>query len=88
VAEALDAAEHRHRRRGRRLPADDRLGLRDPASAIESIVLFLIIFLWTPPHFWALALFKMRDYAAVGVPMLPNVSGEATTKTRSSSMPC
>lgn len=50
--------------------------------AIESIVLFLITFLWTPAHFWALALFKMRDYAAVGVPMLPNVSGEATTKTQ------
>ena len=50
--------------------------------AIESIVLFLITFLWTPAHFWALALFKMRDYGAVGVPMLPNVSGEATTKTQ------
>ncbi|MDO9415762.1 heme o synthase [Pararhizobium sp.] len=48
----------------------------------ESIVLFLITFLWTPAHFWALALFKMRDYGAVGVPMLPNVSGEATTKTQ------
>ena len=50
--------------------------------AIDSIVLFLIIFFWTPAHFWALALFKMRDYGAVGVPMLPNVSGEATTKTQ------
>ena len=48
--------------------------------SIESIVLFLIIFLWTPAHFWALALFKMRDYGAVGVPMLPNVSGERVTK--------
>ncbi|PZU84908.1 MAG: protoheme IX farnesyltransferase [Shinella sp.] len=48
--------------------------------SLDSIVLFLIIFLWTPAHFWALALFKMRDYGAVGVPMLPNVSGEATTK--------
>jgi protoheme IX farnesyltransferase len=47
---------------------------------IESTVLFLIIFLWTPAHFWALALFKMRDYDAVGVPMLPNVSGERATK--------
>ncbi|MEZ2129313.1 MULTISPECIES: heme o synthase [unclassified Sinorhizobium] len=47
---------------------------------IESVVLFLIIFLWTPAHFWALALFKMRDYEAVGVPMLPNVSGERVTK--------
>lgn len=48
--------------------------------SIESIVLFLITFLWTPAHFWALALFKMRDYGAVGVPMLPNVAGEKATK--------
>ena len=48
--------------------------------SIESVVLFLITFLWTPAHFWALALFKMRDYGAVGVPMLPNVAGERTTK--------
>ncbi len=48
--------------------------------SLDSIVLFLIIFLWTPAHFWALALFKMRDYGAVGVPMLPNVSGETVTK--------
>ena len=48
--------------------------------SMESIVLFLIIFLWTPAHFWALALFKMRDYGAVGVPMLPNVAGETSTK--------
>ncbi|SIR10007.1 protoheme IX farnesyltransferase [Rhizobium sp. RU20A] len=48
--------------------------------SIESIVLFLIIFLWTPAHFWALALFKMREYGAVGVPMLPNVAGEPATK--------
>ncbi|MBY5666538.1 heme o synthase [Rhizobium leguminosarum] len=47
---------------------------------IESTILFLIIFLWTPAHFWALALFKMRDYEAVGVPMLPNVAGERVTK--------
>ena len=48
--------------------------------SVESIVLFLIIFLWTPAHFWALALFKMADYGKVGVPMLPNVAGEKTTK--------
>ncbi|GGD08188.1 heme o synthase [Aureimonas glaciei] len=48
--------------------------------SMESFVLFLIIFLWTPPHFWALAMFKMKDYGAAGVPMLPNVSGEATTR--------
>jgi protoheme IX farnesyltransferase len=48
--------------------------------SFESVVLFLIIFLWTPPHFWALALFKAQDYARVGVPMMPNVAGEASTK--------
>ncbi|OLP58667.1 protoheme IX farnesyltransferase [Xaviernesmea oryzae] len=50
--------------------------------SLESIVLFLIIFLWTPAHFWALALFKMKDYESVGVPMMPNVCGEAVTKTQ------
>ncbi|MHA6644126.1 heme o synthase [Mesorhizobium sp. A623] len=48
--------------------------------SLESIVLFLIIFLWTPPHFWALALFKADDYGRVGIPMMPNVAGEASTK--------
>jgi len=48
--------------------------------SLESIVLFLIIFLWTPPHFWALALFKTGDYGRAGVPMMPNVAGEASTK--------
>lgn len=45
-----------------------------------SVLLFLVIFLWTPPHFWALALFRNGDYARVGIPMLPVVSGEATTR--------
>lgn len=48
--------------------------------SVESTILFLIIFLWTPPHFWALALFKLRDYGSAGVPMLPNVSGERATR--------
>ncbi|WP_367715497.1 heme o synthase [Nitratireductor sp. GISD-1A_MAKvit] len=48
--------------------------------SVESLVLFLIIFLWTPPHFWALALFKSGDYERAGVPMLPNVAGHAATK--------
>ncbi|KTQ97663.1 protoheme IX farnesyltransferase [Aureimonas ureilytica] len=48
--------------------------------SLESFVLFLIIFLWTPPHFWALALFKMQDYGAAGIPMLPNVAGERSTR--------
>lgn len=48
--------------------------------SVESIVLFLIIFLWTPPHFWALALYKQSDYGAAGIPMLPNVAGKSATK--------
>ena len=45
----------------------------------ESLTLFLIIFLWTPPHFWALALNRADDYARAGVPMLPVVAGRAVT---------
>ena len=48
--------------------------------SIESAVLFAIIFMWTPPHFWALALYRARDYERVGVPMLPVVSGLAETR--------
>lgn len=47
---------------------------------IESIVLFGIIFLWTPPHFWALSLFIKKDYENVGVPMLPVVAGARETR--------
>jgi protoheme IX farnesyltransferase len=47
--------------------------------AIEPLALFLIIFLWTPPHFWALALNRTDDYAQVGIPMLPVVAGKAAT---------
>jgi protoheme IX farnesyltransferase len=43
-------------------------------------ILFLVIFLWTPPHFWALALYRCDDYAAAGVPMLPVVAGPDETK--------
>ena len=45
----------------------------------ESILLFSIIFMWTPPHFWALALVKSDDYQKAGIPMLPNVSGQQET---------
>jgi len=48
--------------------------------AIEPIVLFLIIFFWTPPHFWALSLYRTDDYARAGVPMLPVVAGERETR--------
>src|SRR5580692_8112352 len=47
---------------------------------LESVLLFLIIFFWTPPHFWALALFKVGDYSAAGIPMMPNVAGPASTR--------
>ena len=43
--------------------------------SVEPLLLFLIIFFWTPPHFWALALFRSDDYARAGVPMLPVVAG-------------
>jgi protoheme IX farnesyltransferase len=46
----------------------------------ESVLLFLIIFFWTPPHFWALALLKKDDYARAGIPMLPNVAGDDETR--------
>ncbi len=48
--------------------------------SVESILLFLIIFMWTPPHFWALALYRSRDYERVGVPMLPVVAGGIETR--------
>jgi protoheme IX farnesyltransferase len=49
------------------------------ALSLGPIALFLLIFLWTPPHFWALALCRAGDYERVGVPMLPNVVGPVAT---------
>ncbi|MCL4258782.1 MAG: UbiA family prenyltransferase, partial [Anaerolineales bacterium] len=48
--------------------------------SIPALFLFAIIFMWTPPHFWALALVKQNDYARAGVPMLPVVHGEQATR--------
>ena len=48
--------------------------------SLEPVVLFLIIFMWTPPHFWALALYRKDDYARAGVPMLPVVAGDSATR--------
>jgi protoheme IX farnesyltransferase len=48
--------------------------------ALLPTLLFLLVFLWTPPHFWALALFVQTDYANAGVPMLPVVAGERVTR--------
>jgi protoheme IX farnesyltransferase len=47
---------------------------------LESVLLFLIVFFWTPPHFWALALLRKKEYARAGVPMLPVVVGEDETR--------
>jgi heme o synthase len=47
---------------------------------LDSLLLFAIIFVWTPPHFWALALVKSRDYERAGVPMMPNAKGPARTR--------
>jgi protoheme IX farnesyltransferase len=47
---------------------------------IEAILLFLVIFFWTPPHFWALSLYRADDYAKAGVPMLPVVAGADETR--------
>jgi protoheme IX farnesyltransferase len=46
----------------------------------ESVILFAIIFIWTPPHFWALALVKSGDYERAGIPMMPNVAGPDSTR--------
>jgi protoheme IX farnesyltransferase len=52
----------------------------DPSVGWPAWMLFLVIFLWTPPHFWALALKYKDDYAAAGIPMMPVVRGEETTR--------
>ncbi len=49
---------------------------------LDPLLLVLIIFMWTPPHFWALALYKAPDYEKAGVPMLPNVKGAKATRTQ------
>ncbi len=48
--------------------------------SLEPVLLFLIIFFWTPPHFWALALYRTDDYARAGIPMLPVVAGDLSTR--------
>jgi len=52
----------------------------DGRLGIWGFVLFLIVFVWTPPHFWAIALYRKREYAAAGFPMLPNVLGDRATR--------
>jgi protoheme IX farnesyltransferase len=52
------------------------------AVAPLPLLLFALVFLWTPPHFWALAMFVKTDYAAAGIPMLPVVAGERATRVQ------
>lgn len=47
---------------------------------VPAVLMFLIVFLWTPPHFWSLALYRQDDYRRAGIPMMPVARGEATTK--------
>ena len=51
-----------------------------PYLSFEPLWYFLIVFLWTPPHFWALALYRSDDYKRVGIPMMPVVAGVSATK--------
>ena len=48
--------------------------------SLEPLLYFLVIFMWTPPHFWALALFTRGDYERAGIPMMPNVAGDESTR--------
>ena len=82
VAEAADVAEHRHRRRSGRRAAARRMGGRYGHVGVPAVILFAIIFLWTPPHFWALSIKYRDDYARASVPMLPVVATLESTKNQ------
>ena len=88
VAEAAHAAEHRHRRRGGRVSGGHRLGRGDRAMDPLPLILFAIVFFWTPPHFWSLALYAATDYQQAGVPMLPVVNGAKQTRRNVLSTRC
>lgn len=55
----------------------------DGEISVAAWILFLIVFLWTPPHFWGIALVRKEEYAAAGLPMMPHVVGDAGTRWRS-----
>jgi protoheme IX farnesyltransferase len=55
----------------------------DGQVSVGAWILFLIIFLWTPPHFWAIALVRQKEYAAAGLPMMPHAVGDQGTRWRS-----
>ena len=75
------AAEHRDRRAAGAIPPLVGWAAVTGRTDLAAVALFLIIFLWTPPHFWSLAIMLEDDYEAAGIPMLPNVAGrEATSR--------
>jgi protoheme IX farnesyltransferase len=77
----FDGAEHRHRwRASGAFPPMIGWAAVTGGVSLDSFLLFLMIFIWTPPHFWALALVKSEDYARAGVPMLPVVAGPDATR--------
>jgi heme O synthase-like polyprenyltransferase len=81
VDQAHDSPEHRNRRGFRSLGAAHRLGGRSGWIECEiPMLMFLVVFLWSPPHFWALALFTKQEYALARIPMLPVVCGEKKTR--------
>ena len=55
----------------------------DGSVSLGAWILFAIIFLWTPPHFWGIAIFRKREYEAAGYPMMPSVVGDQATRWRS-----
>ena len=79
VAQAPLLAEHRDRRGRRGGARPGRLGGGDRRLSWAPVVLFAIIFIWTPPHFWSLAVRYKEDYAAADVPMLPVVASMKRT---------
>jgi heme o synthase len=83
VAQAHDRAEHRDRRGRRCRAGTGGLGGGDGALGAGAWILFTVVFLWTPPHFWALAIVCDRDYATASVPMLPVVHGRPEAARRS-----
>jgi heme o synthase len=80
LAQARHAAEHRHRRCRRRHTTGAGLDRRDRRDPCHALILFLIVFVWTPPHFWALAIHRRDDYAAANVPMMPVTHGVEFTR--------
>ena len=79
LAQAQHAPQHCDRWRGGAFPPLVGWAAITGRVDLTAVYLFLIIFYWTPPHFWALALLKQRDYGRAGVPMAPLIWGERTT---------